>query len=380
VIVTCEGCRSRFQLDETRVPREGARVRCSRCGRVFPVAHPGAPREDAEKPEPLASAEPDPSFGDGDDEEADWQFNEDLPAVRDADAPGRAAAKAVDALLSPGRGASGPGGDLGAPVDWDFLRGARPATAAAPAEPAAPPEPAPAEALPEPEPSLEMETDPETAEEPEEPRVEAAASAPGRVAIGRIPLERVPASRVQETRRDERVPAAPVGPRRAPAPRRGTAVGWAVGAVLLALGLYGGAVPHGAAPPPRSAVQAVGPLRATDLETRWVENLRAGSLLVVAGHLENPTQRAVSPGRLEVKLRDREGRPVDGPDAAAPLGPPVPRRLLREGDPRALATARAAAPVPPLAPGERRRFEAVVAEVPPSATRFRIEARDGSSG
>src|SRR5204863_9299054 len=45
VIVTCERCETEFQLDDTRVPESGARVRCSRCKHAFFVIPPAASRE-----------------------------------------------------------------------------------------------------------------------------------------------------------------------------------------------------------------------------------------------------------------------------------------------------------------------------------------------
>ena len=35
MIITCEECATRFQLDDTRVPEKGVRVRCSRCQHAF---------------------------------------------------------------------------------------------------------------------------------------------------------------------------------------------------------------------------------------------------------------------------------------------------------------------------------------------------------
>lgn len=38
MIVTCEGCQTRFQLDDERIPSQGVRVRCSCCRHGFFVA------------------------------------------------------------------------------------------------------------------------------------------------------------------------------------------------------------------------------------------------------------------------------------------------------------------------------------------------------
>jgi predicted Zn finger-like uncharacterized protein len=46
VIVTCESCSTSFQLDESRIPATGARLRCSRCKHAFFIASPAANAED----------------------------------------------------------------------------------------------------------------------------------------------------------------------------------------------------------------------------------------------------------------------------------------------------------------------------------------------
>jgi predicted Zn finger-like uncharacterized protein len=42
VIVECNSCQTRFQLDESRIPPQGIRVRCSRCKEAFFLKHPSA--------------------------------------------------------------------------------------------------------------------------------------------------------------------------------------------------------------------------------------------------------------------------------------------------------------------------------------------------
>lgn len=42
MIVTCPKCQAKFNLDETKLPPEGAWVRCSKCDEVFQVFAPGA--------------------------------------------------------------------------------------------------------------------------------------------------------------------------------------------------------------------------------------------------------------------------------------------------------------------------------------------------
>ena len=47
MIVTCPDCDTSFQLDESRIPQKGIRVRCSRCKHAFHLAHPSVSRSEA---------------------------------------------------------------------------------------------------------------------------------------------------------------------------------------------------------------------------------------------------------------------------------------------------------------------------------------------
>lgn len=46
MIVTCASCLTKFSLDESRIPEQGAKVRCSRCQHVFHVVPPLATEEE----------------------------------------------------------------------------------------------------------------------------------------------------------------------------------------------------------------------------------------------------------------------------------------------------------------------------------------------
>jgi len=50
MIVTCASCLTKFNLDESRIPAKGAKVRCSRCQHVFFVAPPTESKEEQEPP------------------------------------------------------------------------------------------------------------------------------------------------------------------------------------------------------------------------------------------------------------------------------------------------------------------------------------------
>ena len=47
MIIQCEHCETRFRLDESRLPPQGGRVRCSRCKTAFFVRHPEVEAEAA---------------------------------------------------------------------------------------------------------------------------------------------------------------------------------------------------------------------------------------------------------------------------------------------------------------------------------------------
>jgi len=57
LIITCETCESRFRFEESRLPPEGAQVRCSRCGCSFFVPSPDGKKLEAPVFEDLPPAE-----------------------------------------------------------------------------------------------------------------------------------------------------------------------------------------------------------------------------------------------------------------------------------------------------------------------------------
>jgi predicted Zn finger-like uncharacterized protein len=114
VIVTCEQCETQFQLDDSKVPESGIRVRCSRCKHAFFVESPHRP--DIERADDMAREALEPgsaaavrdrelsAFG-LEDGESDWQFNEEIdrgPARDDGTDELAAAQEAVDDLLGGG--------------------------------------------------------------------------------------------------------------------------------------------------------------------------------------------------------------------------------------------------------------------------------------
>lgn len=94
MIVTCQNCEKRFQLDDSRVPNEGVRVRCSACQHVFLVELPAesAPPAPKEERVEVASASED----DFSDLEADFLgVADEAPAPAPADGPSGSERRAI---------------------------------------------------------------------------------------------------------------------------------------------------------------------------------------------------------------------------------------------------------------------------------------------
>jgi len=94
LVITCEGCTTRFQLDDVRVPDAGIRVRCSRCDHAFfvkPAERAGDPvvravdealaAEEISARNPVGTGVAAESPGD----EHEWEFNRE--SVPPGDAP-----------------------------------------------------------------------------------------------------------------------------------------------------------------------------------------------------------------------------------------------------------------------------------------------------
>jgi predicted Zn finger-like uncharacterized protein len=364
VIVTCERCETEFQLDDTRVPMSGARVRCSRCKHAFFVLPPAATRDQAieqaasaalaDDPAPgvtedLAADEPYAAEGEGE-SESDWQFNAELPADPGESSPdlhASGSARAEDrgdplvesgadedsgpslelasdpepTLQPPARVATPPAAerseDLGSPVNWDFFDEPGERAPSAPAAPERASAPAATLTIP-----FEAESEPEPARD--------------------VPL----------------------------AMRRAVdTVGWLAVTALCALALV-----RGLAPPAPAATVWPAPapgLALADVHGSWIENAALGRLYVVSGRVENRTSDASTLPPLALELRDAHGRAVGDP---IPLRGATPPEQLREADPAGLTAA--GSPLPGgLAPGVSWSFSAIAWPLPAEAARFAIRAR-----
>jgi predicted Zn finger-like uncharacterized protein len=379
VIITCEQCQTRFQLDEARIPARGARVRCSRCKHAFFVRRPEVPDDEAltevvaEATDPAARSVPEPSldlgdggraaasegasespFGardsavgeDGGHEEEDWEFNEEPPTEREVrlaapgPAPAPEPARAARAPEPPPQTAPTPSPfeELGSPEEWDFLGGLEADGGAG----TAPPEPEPA--------------DPEPAPPAREDRPAAVREADPQPASGPVPVRR------------RRARPAAAGLARA--------VGW-----MLAVGVFVGTLAALAVQrTPRAPVAGqrtvdLGGVVAHDVRALRIENLHVGGVWVVTGRLEGAAGGA-PPGRaLRVQLLDANGDRLAG--ATAWAGPPVGAVAVREWPPErvAEALARGAAELALTGwPGRTTQpFQALLGTLPEGARDYTLE-------
>lgn len=363
MIVACERCATRFRLDESKLPPQGARVRCSRCKHAFFLAPPSAaePAEafDALAEEAAASEQPaapevtreleqalaEPSRGSGREDESDWEFNDDFPGGGSAEpevsseigSDREERADELDALL--GDPSPAPGGssldELGDPESWDFLAGE------SRGEP------------PPPEPQLEP-----SRSEPRTPAQSTAPAGAGFEAWGE--------------------PMLPPASESLLAVRVGHAIGWSLTVVLLATVLLGVVRRPEAQGSPAAVLSGAGVSgwALEDLQGHAIENAPRGFLYVVSGRLRNQEPRWRPLGvTLHVGLLGTEGTTL----VEAPAGRPLPRARLRLGDPRELreVNRRDAERLAErrVGPGRSVPFEAIFEALPPEAAGLAVTAR-----
>lgn len=384
MIVVCERCSTRFQLDEARIPARGAQVRCSRCKHAFFVAAPGSTADGvvqevvAEATGPGGTSAPTVTTdldhsafdtgaaGASEGEDDQWEFNEDPPAAaRNRPAPAPAPESAPqEQKPEPELDFSRPGpppdpasedvpdsllDELGDPKDWDFS-GEDGAEAPAPetgGRAAGVEESAPEEETPAPAP-------PQQAKEKRSRRKRGRKQTAGR-------------SR-SRTRSSGGISSLLL-----------EGVGYLAVALLFGVGA-GRVVERGVhrAPPLPAASAAAVPVAGSGAEgvrVEFLENATAGTIVVVRGR-----RSSAAPGTaLRVEWTDH-GRPIPG--TARWAGPELPPAWLREADPGELRHLLAAAAVRPAAPNgaspaawdppSDRRFVAVYEAVPREATGLRF--------
>lgn len=433
MIVECRSCQTRFQLDESRIPLSGIRVRCSKCKEAFFLEHPSASEQEAledvatraaaggrppDSTQDLVDARP--AASGLDDDEEDWEFNHDLPpeparaAGSAAGAAGAApvATPAVEDDASFGSiddlGDLGGDDDLGDLSDDDFgaLAAAASQTASAPAA-VAPPAPARGTAAERIDSAIDAfaasgaseasrgldgldaleggDAAPDLGEPEDWDLLGDDLSAPeAPVAFSAAPAASAPPAHMRPAVAAPRGPvgvdAFDVAPLAVPGwlQRAGAALG-----ACVAIALFGAALARGLAPAAASGDAAgafeVGPLRARSLGSVFIPVRGGRTLLAVTGELHNPTSAPVRPeSPVWVELLDADGVALDLPAARA--GSVLDPEMLRDLGPDERAqlqqgafAAFAAGAVPA---GRHVAFAAYFEDAPPGARRVAVRARD----
>lgn len=438
MIVTCEECSTSFQLDDTRIPAAGARVRCSRCKHAFFLPNPSSSQSQViqavveETVQAKAGHTPAPTrdLGGspasvvgpavrGEPEEEDWQFSEEI-RVADDDEQDDVGGKRVG---SPDPSSFDLTGDFGRGFDPETVspsKSEKRVTASAASRPAAKP--------------IEPQRDKSSFGSIDDFSSliddEDSSALLERESVGSIPRSAGGATASSDdlgdpeswdlvggddARHAKSTVAALVRPPRSPAKNKkktatpasldlfadgdlaashaelgqspgrqrhwiqiGKLVGWCITAVSIAvvggLGLRSESARWTTAP---QRLQ-VGPLVAETTRSGWLESSRAGFLLVFKGELRNTGNQAVKPIPLQLTLLDGAGERIAQPPLR--VGQTLLESTLRESRPEELAAqidrAISAWVVKPLAPGEIRRFSAIVPadQLPAGARRVLLEA------
>jgi len=432
LIVTCERCASQFQLDESKIPPQGARVRCSRCEHAFFVESPAQPDADhaedlvrdvlgadrAGTADPGASgpSAPEQSLASVDAAdpveleraEDDWQFNDETGAMKSDEFD--AAQEAVDDLLGGIQQPTGPiqstaADDSEQHLDLDLGE---------------------QDDIP-----LALDTDLDDEIEHEPPVEAIAASEPDETAESSfdsdddLAIESPPAAALSSTPDDAHhddldddfedptdwdlfgaetdgetsglSENAPTGAAARSETGSSLSDSFSSSSIGAEAGLRGGARPsrfvsgvvasvgwvvvatlvgfclNGALSAPKAKSDSTASVVASDFElqgvsTRWIDNAVAGRTVVISGKLRRSPGSA-RPTPLAVQLIDANGRSVDIPLSS--LGPEIPERSLRDTNPTQLVeqqNARAARFAARAA--DWRRFTAVVPALPDAAQRI----------
>jgi len=362
VIVHCERCETRFELDDARLAGGSVRVRCSHCKHVFRLDAPvvnGEDELDRAVSEALALSPPViedlVDYSEGESEfgaDEDWEF-----------------AGPSDLHEEPGDGGLVPRGES--------LPGAQEVEAAAPAlepleegellcSPPAEIEAPEAQAHLDAVPTSDFETEEIddalaalSAWEPEAEDSREPATVP--LQSGAAPARRVAPQSARSLEATERSPMMA---------RVGATMGWLAVLFLVAVGLHAGVAVEsrlGVAPFP---VAELGGHRLSEVDARWIDNLHAGPLLVVSGRLGRVGGSRAEP--LALTLLDAEGVALAG--RATPLGPALPGSVLRFASPDEIRQQQAALrhEWSDLRPGAWRRFDAVFVAVPDVASELQV--------
>jgi predicted Zn finger-like uncharacterized protein len=321
LIVTCLNCEARFHFDESRVPGQGAQVRCSACQDVFYLDL----RSEAEGSSDLSE-----KVADG---EAELELE---PVEASGDLEGRMDSptgfdlgeeSSSDALVSP-------------PADSEELLQATPLAEddfsdLGPADVGPKTEAASDEDLLDGGSWMLLDDEAESVAPGDEPAKSAEGPSPldeagaaqesKKVAIGAIALESVPAG---SHRGNSAVTARSPGLRKR-LRAMGRGLGWGLTIVLVLLALT--SLVREMVDSVRTVEQSieVGPLRAEGLRGEWVDTMAGRTLLAVTAQLHNPSASAEILGALlEVSLVGADGRRLALPPAA--MGVRITESEIRE--------------------------------------------------
>ena len=382
LIVTCEHCASQFQLDESKVPAEGAKIRCSRCERPFVVHPPSQPDVDAAEsmvretlgmgPDTECDGAPDS------DSESDWEFN-DAPI----DSAHDSAIEAVDALLGSTAGAGSTesdaspielaaesfndldldlddeGDDIGGDVvgaDMDAGHGMTGPTAFGESSGGMD--------------DLSDDTDHDGAAFDATDRLDLGEPESWDLVEGDNDVDTAYAAVPEGPEATTRIaPVADVMSEssslselnfgfKAEAGDESASVrlgrvldlgGWAVGVALVVWCLVGGLVPLAPSADSATASWSGAGFEVDRVASRWVQNAHAGPTLVVSGRLRHSGGGTNASSRpLTVMLVDERGATLDLDSAA--IGPAIADTMLRDADPSEIAASQA---------GRARQFASV---------------------
>lgn len=367
MVVSCQKCRTRFQLDEARLPAKGVRVRCSKCKHAFFVVPPGEQGEAIHrlaehaaatgrpaKARPRATVDVAPRSES--EPEDDWQFN-----------------------IEPAGG--GLPGALPPPAEITDSEPTTSDSAASFFELDGLPDQSPERPSSERKPPIqpEQEVDFQNLGSPE--RWELSSPSPQKPSAAATTEEPpAPAKAAAPSRREAEVPAAPqrASRRRPPGSLLGELAGGAGWLAALALWLFG---LQGALTPPSAVVAvspvAVGALEIAELRVRHLDNLHAGPMVVVSGALRNSTGAAArADAAALVRILDAQDQSLELEPVW--IGVEISDAELRQGDPVAMARAQALAARAlaerTLERGERVAVTALLADLPVEAVGFRIES------
>ncbi len=164
--------------------------------------------------------------------------------------------------------------------------------------------------------------------------------------------------------------------------RIGTAIGWTLTLCLLGIGVWRGLVyplNSGVRPP---AYVDVGPLRAAEINGRWLDTAHAGLSYAITGELVNPgTSEAVAGVSLKVVLLDREG--LELTLDRIPVGLGLTTDDIREMTPAqwmsSLDTAGRRLEQWPVPAGESVSFLAMIEKLPEQASHFQLTVNEPES-